>query len=233
VRWGRFDVEAYEDERIYVVETDSTGRRSRVEVFHAHGLGDAIARLYAWHADLLPDGPARARAAATARSAAAMVGPVDVARWAPALAPALEFADNRHVSLESGQGADAYLRALQALLDVAEVSASRVDDVLALRSDAALVRYMHFGTARDGGGAFERELLFLGLFGPEGLVTGLEFFESDAGDRALARFEELTGEPAAVRVAATPSRRVRANAATANVARLADLVAARDGDALP
>src|SRR5262249_40922476 len=142
VRRGRFDVGAYEDERIVVVETDSTGRRSRAEAFHARRLGDAIARLYAWHADRLPDGPARVRAAATARSAAAMVGPIDVARWAPALAPDLEFADHRHVSLESGRGADAYLRALQALLDVAEVSASRVDDVLALRSDAALIRYM-------------------------------------------------------------------------------------------
>src|SRR5262249_33912900 len=42
VRRGSFDVGPYEDERIFVVETDSTGRRKRAEVFHAHRLGDAI-----------------------------------------------------------------------------------------------------------------------------------------------------------------------------------------------
>src|SRR5262249_57884306 len=77
---GNFDIGAYEDERIFVVETDSTGRRSRAEVFHAHRLGDAIARLYGWHADLLPDGPARALAAATARSVEALLDPFNIDR---------------------------------------------------------------------------------------------------------------------------------------------------------
>src|SRR5262249_60659892 len=63
---GNFDVGAYEDERIFVVETDSTGRRSRAEVFHAHRLGDAIARVYAWHSDVLPCRPAPDPAAAAA-----------------------------------------------------------------------------------------------------------------------------------------------------------------------
>src|SRR5262249_18177127 len=111
---GKFDVGAYETDGIYFIEVDAHGRRLRTERFLVERLGDAVARLYERYAELLPEGPARTRAAATARSAAAMVGPIDVARWAPALAPALEFADHRHVSLESGQGAQAYLRSLQA-----------------------------------------------------------------------------------------------------------------------
>src|SRR5262249_3263964 len=140
----------------------------------------------------------------------------------------LEFADHRHVSLESGRGADVYLRALQALLDVAEVSASRVDDVLALRPDAALVRYMHFGTARDGGGAFERQSLILWIFGPDGLLTRLEFFESDDDDRALARFDELTGSGTTGQAIELRRRTVRPNAATATTAQIGAAIAARD-----
>src|SRR5262245_29754740 len=166
-----------------------------------------------------------------------MVGPFEVARWAPALAPDLEFADNRLVSFESGRGAEVYLASLQALIDVAEVSASRVDDILALRPDAVLVRWMNFGTARLGGGAFERLCLFLWVFGPDGLIRRLEFFEVDDEDRALARFDELTAERCG---AATPSRvveerarRVRPNAATAHVTRVDATIVARDADALP
>ncbi|HXJ34498.1 MAG TPA: nuclear transport factor 2 family protein [Candidatus Eisenbacteria bacterium] len=231
-----FDVGAYETDGIYVVEVDAHGRRRRTERFLVERLGDAVARLYERYAELLPEGPARERAAATARAVAAMVGPIEVARWAPALAPTLEFADHRHISLESGRGADAYLRALQALLDVTEVSATRIDDVLALRPDAVLVHQNHFGTARVGGGAFERPNLFLWVFGADGLMTRLEFFEVEDEDRALARFDELTGERPG---AATPSRivdrrtrRVHLNAATANTARFDAAVAARDAGAL-
>src|SRR5262245_59604475 len=146
-----------------------------------------------------------------------MVGPFEVARWAPALAPDLEFADNRLVSFESGRGAEVYLASLQALIDVAEVSASRVDDILALRPDAVLVRWMNFGTARLGGGPFERLHLFLWVFGPDGLIRRLEFFEGDDDERALARFDELTAE-----------RRVQLNAATRNPARAAAAARAPD-----
>jgi len=188
---GALDVGTFEMQELLLVEVDALGRHIRGEVFATDHLGDAVARLYERYAELLPDGPARARAAGTARSAAAMVGPFEAARWAPALAPTLEFADYRHVSFESGRGAEAYLRALQALIDVAEVSASRVDDILALRPDALLVRWMNFGTARLGGGPFERLHLFLWVFGPDGLLTRLEFFEGDDDDRALARFDAL------------------------------------------
>src|SRR5262249_55453989 len=74
---GTFDVGAYEREQIDLTEVDEHGRRRRVELFAADRLGDAIARLYERYADLLPDGPERARAAATARSVAVVMGPID------------------------------------------------------------------------------------------------------------------------------------------------------------
>src|SRR5262249_51542213 len=229
---GKFDVGAYETDGIYFIEVDAHGRRLRTERFLIERLGDAVARLYERYADLLPEGPARTRAAATARSVAAMVGPFEAARWAPALAPDLEFVDNRHVSFESGRGAEVYLASLQALIDVAEVSASRVDDILALRPDAVLVRWMNFGTARLGGGPFERLPLFLWVFGPDGLIRRLEFFEGD-DDRALARFDELTGTSTAAHVVEDRRRRVQPNAATANAARVEAAMTAGDADSLP
>src|SRR5262249_5358213 len=122
---------------------------------------------------------------------------------------------------------------LQALIDVAEVSASRVDDILALRPDAVLVRWMNFGTARLGGGPFERLHLFLWVFGPDGLIRRLEFFEGDDEDRALARFDELTGTSMAARFVEERRRRVQPNAATANAARLDAAMAAGDAGVLP
>src|SRR5439155_2882381 len=71
---AKFDVGAYETERVDVVEVDAQGRRLRVERFATDRLGDAVARVYERYAALLPDGPARARAAATARAVAAMLG---------------------------------------------------------------------------------------------------------------------------------------------------------------
>jgi tetratricopeptide (TPR) repeat protein len=69
---GSFDVGAYENQDVVLLEVDSQGRRLRHEVFAAYRLGDAAARLYGRYAELLPDGAERERAAATARSVAAM-----------------------------------------------------------------------------------------------------------------------------------------------------------------
>src|SRR5262249_23225328 len=63
-----FDVGAYEIEDILLMEVDVRGQHHRNEIFTTDRLGDAVVRLYERYADLLPDGPARARAAATARS---------------------------------------------------------------------------------------------------------------------------------------------------------------------
>src|SRR5439155_11661812 len=70
----KFDVGAYERELIVLSEIDRRG-----ELFAVDQLGAAVARLYELYAELLPDGPARVRAAATARSVVALLGPAD--RW--------------------------------------------------------------------------------------------------------------------------------------------------------
>src|SRR5262249_2039687 len=88
---------------------------------------------------------------------------------------------------------------------------------------------------RAGGGAYERNHLRLFVFAADGLVTRVEMFDLEREDEAFARFDELTGEPAPVRVGAAPfstmqkrQRRVRANAATANVTGYEAPLAARD-----
>src|SRR5262249_57211702 len=88
------------------------------------------------------------------------------------------------------------------------------------------------------GGAFERNLLMLWVFGADGVLTRWEQFDADRDAEALARFDALTAEPAAVRFAAPPGavekreRRVRSNAATASTAHLDAAIAARDADAI-
>src|SRR5262249_49406810 len=75
LRGGALDVGAFEMQEMLLIEVDALGRHLRGEIFASDRLGDAVARLYERYADLLPDGPARVRAAATARSVAAM-GPL-------------------------------------------------------------------------------------------------------------------------------------------------------------
>src|SRR5207247_1709862 len=181
------------------------GRRQRSEVFAADRLGDAVARLYERYAELLPDGPVRVRAAATARAVAALplAGARDLDREATAIAPALEYVDHRTVGLGSVHGAEAMRRAVGALLELSEDFNTRLDDILALRSDALLVRWTHFGTDRASGGAFERHLCHLWVLGADGLVARWEQFDGEREDEALSRFDELTAAP---RIAAAPSR---------------------------
>jgi class 3 adenylate cyclase/ketosteroid isomerase-like protein len=225
-----FDVGAFQADNHLLIEVDAHGRRLRADIFAANRLGDAIARLYERHAELLPQGPEQIRAVATARSIAVVLGPIDCDPWATAIAPTVEFVDHRSIGLfESYRGADAFLRMLRSLLDIAGDVATRVDDILCLRSDALLVRVTNSGTVRAGGGAYERPMIQLWVSGPDGLLARLEWFDPDRDAEALARFDELTAEPPTAR----PLRRpVRPNAATANAARLNTAVAARDGDAL-
>ena len=231
VAGATFDVAAYEREALNLFEVDAEGLVRRIEVFAPDHLGDGVARLYARYAELLPEGPERTRAAATACAVSVLLGPADPDRWAMALAPAVEFTDHRSVGLLGfGRGAEAVLRGMQSLLDVADGVSNRIDDVVELRSDAFLVRWTNLGTARDGGGAFERRYLQLFVFGSDGLATRMEWFDADRDAEALARFDELAAAAAPAR---PTRRRVRPNAATANLARGEAAIAARDSWALP
>src|SRR5439155_5288313 len=96
------DIGAHEFDQIKLIEVDPHGRCRRSEVFAADRLGDAVARLYERYADLLPDGPARVRAAATARAVVAMLGPGPTDRWRIELfAPGIERVDHPTVGLGS------------------------------------------------------------------------------------------------------------------------------------
>src|SRR5262249_50822751 len=55
---------------IALLEVDAHGRERRVEVFADDRLGDAVTRLYERYAELLPEGPERTRAGATAHAVA-------------------------------------------------------------------------------------------------------------------------------------------------------------------
>src|SRR5438093_5990715 len=116
---GTFDVGAYEREQIALNEVDAHGRRRRAELFATDRLGDAVARLYERYAELLPDGPARARAAATARSVAAMEGPIDLDRYAALVAPTSENVDHRILGTWSARGAEALRQNMRSIFDLA------------------------------------------------------------------------------------------------------------------
>src|SRR5262249_38419029 len=167
-------------------------------------------RLYERYAEFLPNGPERARAAATARSLATVLGPLQ--QWATALAPAVEYVDHRTlIGLGSTRGAEVFLHdVIGSLLDLSEGVATPAADILALRPDALLLRWTTSGIQRSSGGAFERPHLLLSIFGPDGLVARFEQFDVDREVEALARFDELVTQPAAVRPV---QRRVRPNAA--------------------
>jgi hypothetical protein len=226
---GAMDVGPLDIEALTLVEVDARGRRCRAEGFQADKLGDAVARLYERHAELLPEGPGRTRAAATARSASALFGPIDLDRFAAVVAPDVHFADHRTLGLASARGAEALLGVLASLLESAPDATNRIDDIIALGDDAFLVRITNFGTSGLGGGAYERPFLIIWAFGADGLVTHSEQLDLYREEDALARFDELAApdpQPKAV-------RRVRPNAATAHAAGVAAAIAAGDADILP
>jgi ketosteroid isomerase-like protein/nuclear transport factor 2 (NTF2) superfamily protein len=226
---GTFDVGAYEREQIDLTEVDAQGRRRRAELFAADRLGDAIVRLYERYAELLPVGPARTRAAATARSVAATVGPFfDPERGAAAWAPAIAVADHRPLATMSGRGAEALLQNLRAWQDLADNLAVRDEDVLGLQPDALLLRRLFFGTDRAGGGVFERHFLSLLVFGTDGLMTGSEYFEADRDAEALARFDELARDSGERRTVTTTAR--IDNTVTRSLDRMAEAWNAGDWD---
>src|SRR5262249_40567111 len=138
--------------------------------------------------------------------------------WATAFAPGIEWADARTVGLGELRGADAVLRSIHGLFELIEEHSFQFEDVLALESGALLARLTHTGIDRASGGAFERRLCWLWIFGTDGLVTRFEQFDAESDAQALARFDSLTAKPA---------RRVRPNAATAHAARLEAAVAGR------
>src|SRR5262249_30264951 len=179
---GKFDVGPYETEHIDVVEVDVQGRRRRGERFASNRLGDAVACLFERSAEILPAGPARDRAAGTARSVAAYSGPFDPDRYAAAYAPDIETVDRRILGTWSARGAAAFLEHYRPWLDLAHDTAFTEDEILGLERDVLLWRRTFSGIERVGGGAFQRQFLQLWTFGADGRITRLEYFDADRED---------------------------------------------------
>ena len=187
---------AVDREEYVIIETDAAGRLTRLEQnFATNHLADAVARFYQRHADLLPDGPEKTRAAATARTVAAMLQAVP-GLLLQFLAPDVEFADHRPLGMEPLRGAEALARVHETQHELAEDLAIRIDEVVALEPDACLLRWTTTGRDRAGGGTFERRLLMLRTFDADGLLARVEWFDPDRDAEALVRFDALVGSPA-------------------------------------
>jgi len=213
----------YEGGELDLVEVDAEGRAERIEGFALDRLGEALARLYERYAERLPEGPARERAAATARTAAAMFAPFDPDRRAPAMAPDIEHVDHRALRVGRLRGREAVVEWLRTSLDVGENLVTRFDDVLAFCPDALLLLRTNVGTVRASGGSYEQHFIWLGVFSPEGLISRIEIFEPERVTEALARFDELT---------AAPAEPWFANAATRSMLRMTEAWNARNWPAI-
>jgi hypothetical protein len=186
----RFDVGRWERDEIGLAEVDHDARIHHCEIYAADHLGDAIVRLYERYAELLPEGPARTRAGVTARAAAYILTASATPDESMLFSPTYEDIDHRHVgygelSIEQAQKLVESFRALAIGVRF------RVDDVLALRPDGFVRVSTTSGEWRDGGGAFERTVCMLTVFGPDGRTARQETFDGDRESQALARFDEL------------------------------------------
>jgi ketosteroid isomerase-like protein len=178
-------------DHLVLVEVNGKGQRVRSEFFAPTELAAAITRLYERHAALVPDGPERERAAATAR--ALDLGSMQPESVARRVAPEVELVDHRTAGLPPTRGAEALARVLAVAFEIADDAVDRLDDILAAEPHALLTRWTTAGRAREGGGAFEWAFLLLGLFGADGRTVRIEVFDGDRDEEAIARFEELAG----------------------------------------
>ena len=172
-----------EFDEISLLEVDDCGRWLRSEIFAADRLGDAVARLYERYAELLPDGPERERAAATARSVAAMASQPDHA------APRSRVRARHRGRGPSGardlvgsrrRGGAPTLRVPPRRRGRSRPARSTT---CSRRPDALLVERAHTGIAKQGGGAYERRFLMLLGSDAEGRIARIEWFETSAKPR--------------------------------------------------
>jgi len=230
---ARFDVGAYEDEKLSLLEVDARGRALRQELFGPDRLAEAATRLYERYAASLPDGPDRTRAAAFAATAATVLG-WNLTQLPPPdtlFVPDAEARDHRKIGLWSARGVEDIVRHFRALDTVATNVVMSVEELLGIEPRAMLFRRMHSGVDRGGGGRYEREFFFLVVGGADGRIARAEWFDVDQEAAALARFAELTAEAAPPPAPAT-RRRIRPNRATATDERSAAAIAAGDVAAL-
>jgi len=224
---GRFDVGAFEIESIIVQEVDAAGRLTISEVFASDHLLQAIARLHARWAEILPDGLERTRAAGIARGLAAFEGPLDADRIVSGYDSSIVNVDYRSLGLWSFEGREAGRRQFRAQSELAADFSRRIDDILACAPDVIVTRETWFGINRATGGPFENVMLTVSVYGADGLITRSEELEPDQEAAALARFDALVGDSAQ---APAPSEPPFPNVATRALVRLSACWHARDWD---
>jgi ketosteroid isomerase-like protein len=191
------DFGSTEVDEISLVETDAAGRWIDIELFAPDRLGAAVVRLYERHAAQQVEGSERARAAAVAHAALAMMGPIDLDRMAAAFAPEFRLTDHRVLATWSAETGAELVAHFRHHLELAPDFAPRIDDVLALDTRALVARVTFVGTARDSGGAFENRCCVLYRFGDDGRIAEIDCFEAEQETEALARCEALfDGAPA-------------------------------------
>ncbi len=202
----RFDVGEYERDEIILFGVEEN-RFRHVDIFAADHLTNAVVCLYERYAATLPPGPARERAAVTARSIGSMFFDlVDRDRLANPFSPAVEWVDHRVAGVGVLRGDTAVLAAVGAFLDLARDVRWRNDEVIACSADALLDRATNSGVDRAGGGAFERTIHSLVVFGADGLIERWETFESTHEAEAIARFDALVGRDGAATLVSSASR---------------------------
>jgi hypothetical protein len=145
----------------------------------------------------------------------------DRARLRAAVVDDFVFNDRRRAGVGLVEGADAYVEAVAALWELAPDIEYDVPFPLALERHGLVAAERGFGTLREGGGAFERLLVFVSIVAGD-RVSRLELFDVDAADAALARLAELRPDPL----------RIPPNAATRAGDRCLEAMKARDWDAL-
>lgn len=190
----RFDVGEYANESITVLLTDERGLGLYQEVFPSVHLGDAIARLYALYAEVLPEGPERERASLTARAIANSMTAAFVPDAGSLFAPEFLAVDHRPLVGFEAVEFEALRQGDAAWRESTESMHFRVDDVLELRRDATFRVTTTMGTLRGGGGTVEKTAYALTLFGLDGRCTRHEVFDLSQEHEAWARFRELVAE---------------------------------------
>jgi len=217
---------AFELSFFLVIAVDGEGRRRRQENFGSDHLDHAIVCLYELHAAQLPEGPARVRAAAVARSIRSLLG---VNKDWSSLAPDFVSHDHRHTGAGELRGAAALIESFAAMHDLAIDLVYRIDDIVHLDEDALSAIGTNFGTDKLGGGAFERPVCMAWMFRVDGLIHRWDTFEPE--DIAAVR-AHLDARLPAKRAPLLPVRpRVRPNAATRNIASFAAAFSANSIDA--
>ncbi|TFH25446.1 MAG: DUF4440 domain-containing protein [Myxococcales bacterium] len=218
-----------EFQEVLIAETDGSDGISRVEVFAADRLGEAVARFYQRYAERLPEGQARDHAVTTAHAVLGMFTVSPEYQVDDVMMPDVEIVDHRLVgygTLLTRQKASAWSAATE---ELAQDRTIRIDEVLGLSADALLRRTTVSGKLRASGGAFESSFYSLSAFGQDGRITRQELFDVDDRAGALARFDDV-----ATQTVEPPSklRRLRPNAASAKMAALEAAFRARDLDAV-